>query len=284
MDGLPFGIPYGEALETDEEGRKEMPEDLNRKMGVSMLYMNIDTDRNCVPCLSGDHIDDFCSDLISRVEPSAISRLHPVNIELLVKRFMGLKIRYEYLSPDGSVLGAAMFTDTDRFPIYDAVKRRTVYTAAAKGTVFIDKSLVSADKNNRYRYTLAHEAGHMLWHGMYFNVRMKENRRTAPYLMCTTADVASSRSLHKHEKLSSAELIERQANRTASALLMPKESLKKFITPMGECMNRSEAEDRILFTASMFRVSSAAARVRLCELGYIDAGTLKGACRYRHSS
>ena len=250
---------------------------------MKMLFMNVDTDAAGVPVLSNDYIDDFCNDLIGRFEPSAISRLHPVNIEQLAERCLGLRLRYEHLSSDGSVLGATMFADTDTFPIYDPKRRQAVYTSAKQGTVFIEKDLMQAGKNNRCRFTLAHEAGHVLWHGMYMTSRMKA-RRAEPFLMCTSSSIASAAKLHKHEKLSTQALIERQANRSASALLMPREAVLKLIAPMGKCVTRDDAVDRILFTASVFRVSDSAARIRLTELGLIEPELLRSPRQHRRTA
>lgn len=248
-----------------------------------MMYMKPDTNAHGIPFISKDYIDDFCSNLISRFEPSVLSRLHPVNIEQFVQRCLGCRLRYEYLSCDGSILGASMFKDTDAFPIYDPQRRQTVYTRARQGTVFIDKGLTAADKNNLCRFTLAHEAGHMLWHGMYIGEKAKVSKEE-PYLMCTSSDVASAARLHKHEKLSSTALVERQANRSASALLMPKEAVLKLIASIGECRNRNDATNRILCTASLFRVSCTAARMRLTELGLINPILLSTQSRSRHSA
>ena len=249
-----------------------------------MMYLNIDTDPQCVPYLSDAYIDTFCNDLIKRFEPSAITQLHPVNIEQFTQRFKGLRLRYEYLSCDGSILGAALFSDTDSFPIFNAKKRQAEYTSAAKGTVFIDKSLTCASKNNRYRFTLAHEAGHMLWHAMYFAAKQKSMSKARNYLTCTNEKITTLSDAHDRTNLSSAQLIEYQANRTASALLMPKEAVFKLISSMGNCTTQDDAIDRVIFTASLFRVSDAAARIRLTELGLIDPELLRTGRRRRRSA
>ena len=234
-----------------------------------MFQLNVETDANCVPCISNAYIDDFCNGLIRRFEPSVISKLHPVNIEQFVRQFLGLSLKIENLSSDRSILGATTFIDIDRFPVYDPEKRRAKFISAKEGTVFIDRSLTARSKNNRYRFTLAHEAGHAIWHGMYYAARVKEGECKQKSLNCES----------KYARLRSAadcsRIIEHQADRSASALLMPRDAVYKLMEPMGECHSYDDAMDRIMYTASLFRVSEAAARIRLVNLGLVDASLIR---------
>ena len=229
-----------------------------------MFNFNIDTDPYCVPYLSDSYIDDFCNDLIRRFEPGVI-------IEQLVQKFLGYRLIYENLTCDGSILGATMFCNMDCFPVYDAKRRRAKYVSAREGTIYIERALTDAQNNNLYRFTLAHEAGHALWHSIYYRTVNKLRKSNQSYL--------SSGTLRPREK--SIRILEHQADRTAAALLMPKDAVLKLISPMGACLSRSDALDRIIYTSSVFRVSDAAAKRRLTDLGLIDPALCKPVKRAR---
>lgn len=233
-----------------------------------MYFANYETDPACVPYLSDSYIDSTCEELINRFDPQALNHLHPVNIEQFITRFLGLNLEFDHLSCNGSVLGANVVQDTDLFPVYDPESGRAVFRSALGGTVFADLSLKKAGMLNRCRFTLAHEAGHALWHGMYYRALIKEGKARRAYLSCTPAVISQS-SRQSAEKMSRHDLIERQANRTASALLMPSCAVKRLISTLGECRTKEDLEDRIIITAGTFRVSDEAARIRLEEMGLL---------------
>ena len=127
-----------------------------------MYYPLIETDPNCVPYLSGSYIDSFCQDLVRRFDPDVIEKGHPLNIERFITDYLGLNLEVENLSCDLSILGATVFSDTDEFPVYDVRLNEAVYRSAKEGTVFVENELRRRGLSNRYRFTLAHEAGHAI--------------------------------------------------------------------------------------------------------------------------
>ena len=239
-----------------------------------MYFANYETDAACVPYLSDRYIDETCEELVRRFDPMAAEHLHPVNIEQFITRFMGLKLEKEYLSCDGSVLGANVIVDTDRFPVFDPVSGRAEYRSVKAGTVFADKSLTEAGRLNRYRFTLAHEAGHAIWHGMYYRALVQKGKTRKAFLSCAP-HLTDGRAFDR-ERLTRQQLIEYQADRSASALLMPAGAVRRLVSTMGEVRTMEDVEDRVILTAGTFRVSDKAAMIRLQNLGLLGEKALSG--------
>ena len=243
------------------------------------MYMNEAASPACVKYISEKYMDSYCNDLIRRFDPSVITRLHPVNIEQLLEKFLGLKIGFENLSDDGSVLGATVFEDDERFPVYGKNRRRPHYIAVKEGTVLCDSSLKELGSNNRYRFTLAHEAGHAIWHGAYMRAQLSAGKKSSACLRCKSDAIRPVSDKRGKTNMPLSSIVEEQASKSALFLLMPKEAVMKLISPMGLCLSRSDALDRIILTAATFRVSEAAARERLLGLGLIKPGVFAGAKR-----
>ena len=231
------------------------------------MYINFETDPACVPYLSSGFIDEFCDDLVARFDKGVASDLHPLNIDDFAVTHMGLRPVYEHMSCNFSVLGAMLFEDTERFPVYDPKHDRAEYISAKEGDVVLEKRLLDANQNDRLRYTLAHEVGHALWHGMYYKSLKKSGRAQSGYMLCGRDNLRSIS--EDAARLSRRRLIEYQANRSASALLMPQSAVKRLCDRLGKPETPDERADLVIYTAAAFRVSDFAAKIRLKELGLL---------------
>ena len=234
-----------------------------------MYYPLIETDPSCVPYLTDRYIDSFCQDLVRRFDPGVIENGHPLNIERFITDYLGMHLELESLSCDLSVLGATVFCDTDEMAVYDADLHEAVYRNAKEGTIFVDRELIRRGLNNRYRFTLAHEAGHAIWHGLYFKSLERAEKTPMHLLTCTSKSIKQDNELYSAYSENHLRILEYQANRSASALLMPASAVNRLFAARGECLTRDESEDRIILTAATFRVSDTAARIRLEQLGLI---------------
>ena len=231
--------------------------------------MFFDTDNACVPYLSDHYIDSMCNDMIRRFDESVFTSPHPVNIELFIKKALHLNIRYARLSADSNILGVNVFRETDRMPVYSEKSRRAEYVHADEGDIFIENELTLLGRSGRLRFTLAHEAGHALWHRMYFIARSNSLRRIAS-IGCGHEDIGVCPERETLGRMSREELIEYQANKTASCLLMPRDAVNALFKDRPAPETRDDICDMILLTAGTFRVSDVAARYRLMDLGLIS--------------
>jgi hypothetical protein len=188
----------------------------------------------------------------------------PIPLDEIVESLLGLDIRFDCLATllcRSNVLGAIWIED----------KR-----------IRIDESLdtsITPNKTGRYRFTLAHEAGHWELHRSYFLARSMQgslfNQSTEPSVVCRAGDT---------------EPIEWQANAFASHLLMPRqmvldtwEHLNGDLRPynaveeISYLSNRfSLGEERIPTVvcagrmAQQFQVSAQAMQIRLAGVGLIQ--------------
>ncbi|MCR4578675.1 MAG: ImmA/IrrE family metallo-endopeptidase [Clostridiales bacterium] len=231
------------------------------------MYIKFETDPACVPYLSSSFIDEFCDDLVARFDKGVTRDLHPLNIDDFATGHMGLRLVYENMSCNFSVLGAMLFEDTAYFPVYDPRRDRAEYISAREGDVVLEKKLLDASQNDRLRYTLAHEVGHALWHGMYYNSLKRSGKAMNGFMLCGRDNLRSIS--EDAARLSRRRLIEYQANRSASALLMPKSAVKRLRDRLGKPETPDERADLVIYTAAAFRVSDFAAKIRLKELGML---------------
>ena len=143
-----------------------------------------------------------------------------------------------------------------------------VYRTLTEGTVLADVSLTRAGKNNLYRFTLAHEAGHAIWHGMYYRARMRSGKASRSYLSCEKQSVLDRSD--RRASVKTHQLLEYQANRSAAALLMPESAVNSLISAFGERRTQDDLSDLVIYIAGACRVSDKAAAYRLRQLGLLN--------------
>jgi hypothetical protein len=86
----------------------------------------------------------------------------------LLTKHLGLNVRYELLSEDGSILGLTTFEDMD---IEIWTYGIPVYRRYMKGTVLVDKRLLTNAQTGRRRFTLAHWGAHQLLSRLFSRIR-----------------------------------------------------------------------------------------------------------------
>ena len=165
-------------------------------------------------------------------------------IEEIIEFKYGLIVKYFHLSKNGAIHGLTVFEDCI-IPIYDTVHKRYEGMAVRAGTIVIDSRLLAPNRENRLRFTLAHELGHWIIHADYFK-KQKE---------------LASKSSHKCD-----EQTEREADALAAALLMPKGRLK---VAYGRIKDRFKPEAAMVRLAETFSVSVQAMEVRMKSTGLL---------------
>jgi len=185
--------------------------------------------------------------VISQYNPFLLSVPTPIPVESIMEKVYGLTIEFQYIRKNGRILGETVFEDA-MIPIYEHKNDEGYKLVPVKaGTVIIDASLINNRSDGRYRYTCAHELAHWMIDKNYFT----ELGQTA----------AMTKKINRSSETDQA--VERQANRMASCLLMPKGTLKM-------AFHRNRGVDNIIrFLANQFGVSSQAMEIRLKEMGLI---------------
>jgi len=205
------------------------------------------------------------------IELSAVGLLptepSPVRIERFIEKKFGVVPQYDDL-PEG-ILGFSRF--------------------GPKGleAVVISRDLVEEDSKSAQRRantTLAHEAGHALFHAHLFVLGAPQpgmfgNDVTEPKILCRCDSVHSVASNQEYD----GRWWEFQANQAIGPLLMPRRLVHKalagIVVPSGslgvsEAIPDEHRETAVALLAKTFEVNPAVARIRIQELYRVDTGQL----------
>lgn len=182
----------------------------------------------------------------------------PVDIELKAEK-KGYTMDYQLLSHNYCYLGMAVFETTNKIPIYDEKANCAQYYYAKKNTIIIDNRLLEQGNENRLRFTVAHESGHLELHPGYYSEIIKLLNDESKGVLCRSAWTKP-----KKEDRSIVDYLEIQANRFAAAVLMPRTA---FLELVNSYYSISDNVIRFIDEASKtFIVSPHAVCIRLSEL------------------
>lgn len=190
-----------------------------------------------------------------------------IDIEGFIRNYLHLPVVYaNFAEKDLDKIG---FVSDGIYPLEiweNGRKRSIVYP---KGTVVIDRFLLHTDKSAQRRYTLAHEAAHIIFERM-------SPTAAGP---CFNRYFDIERKYDIQELREHLNLCESQTDRMGTVLLMPKflveRQLKRFhqgkqITIYGSYAMRSNDKLCIQKMADCMGVSFTALRIRLRTLGMTD--------------
>ena len=197
---------------------------------------------------SNEALDAIARKVISLYDPSLLHMPAPIPVEAIIEQVYKLTMEFQYIRKDGRILGETVFEDC-MVPIYNRrVGEGYKLEPFKAGTIIIDASLFDCRSNGRYIYTCAHELAHWVIDKDYFTQLGKTAAMTAKAVRSTETDKA----------------VERQANRLACRILMPKGTVK-----MAFYHNRDQS-DMVGYLAKFFCVSGEAMKYRLKELALLS--------------
>ena len=198
---------------------------------------------------SDEALETIARKVISQHDPSLLDKPTAIPVDDIIEMTYGLTLEFQFIRNNGRILGETVFADAV-VPIYDRADSMgyKLITVCA-GTVIIDATLLHKRNSGRFRFTCAHELAHWVIDKDYF-VQLGETA-------AMTERTAKSSQVD--------EMIERQANRMASRILMPKCTLKKAFY-----RTNGTAENIITNLATVYDVSQQAMEIRLQEMGLLQ--------------
>jgi len=237
-----------------------------------------------IPYTTNVALDDYAEAVIQDFSPSLLHSLGKFDICKFIECYLQLNIAFHRITFDQKILGLTVFKD-GMIEVFDDIKWKPSQTYVTRGTVVIDKSLLTGSSKPRLRFTMAHEAAHWLLHRKSFSTDnpcgsagILENK----YLAAKTGKGDYLRSAKARNDI---ERMERQADFFASALLMPRPALRVAIrdffklnevneNPWRIVRGASQKDDRLAaylpeYIAQTFGVSKKAATIRLEKLTVI---------------
>lgn len=224
---------------------------------------------NSMPILSRSDIDFMAEKFLKDFQPEALKVPMAIDIDGFVENYLGANPDYKYLSHNMIYLGMTVFDDTNSVIIYNPSTERAEYISEKAKTVIIDSRLLNENQEHRYRFSLGHESGHIIFHKAYFARQKKLSElfgvSATPYVQCCKPD-----SIYGKRKLESdSDWLEWQANQFSSSLLMPVTAVKRMSRDF-DMDSYYEINNMLCEMESVFNVSFEAATNRLNTLEMIN--------------
>jgi len=192
-------------------------------------------------------LDVIARNIISKCDPSLLHTPAPIPIEAIIEQVYKLDLDFQYIRKNGRILGETVFEDC-MVPIYERRNGEGYKLVPFKsGTIIIDMSLHNRRSDGRYHYTCAHELSHWVIDKDYFTQLGEMAAKTKTTVRSSESDKA----------------VERQADRLACRILMPKGTVKSAF------YNNVRQGNVVDYLAKFFRVSNEAMKYRLEELGLL---------------
>lgn len=225
---------------------------------------------------NGDY-DDIATDFLREYLPSALERPQAVDIDYLATECLFLDIKEANITVEKSILGMIAFGDTE-VECYDLAYKPEVMHLA-EGTMLIDVCLRGEGNLPRQRFTKAHEVGHWIDHRTYHSPdKRRYEFRANPLVVCRSSQV--ERYSYDTNEKTPEEWMELQADKTAAAILMPKEpfldecrSAMRWAGLSTRCLivgeHKAQSREAIERIADTFEVSKKATQIRMKQLGLI---------------
>ena len=208
--------------------------------------------------------EDYCKGY-GEMQRSSTGADTPVSyvmpIKQLVTEYLGLTV-YRASLGDG-VLGVTTYCDTTLTLPRDG---REVEVSIPEGTILLDKSLYTPVSHTRYRFTLAHEAGHQL-------ICLSHTTEAEMHFR-TVSTPRTPSDLHN-----ASSWCEVDANALASALLMPEWLVRRLFSELFDTQRLTVYGAELMSPEDMrkfhilhrsFDVSSKAMLIRLQGLGMLQ--------------
>lgn len=200
---------------------------------------------------------------LPEVKNKKIYRIEP---ELLLTKLLGLKIEYQHLSLDGSILGMTSFQEIG-VEVFDEADTDTFFFLDGK-TVLVEKDLQQdSGQRGRFNFTTMHEGSHQIFKMIYPNDYGVRNAEPVHFYKVNS---------ERNKPISDWE--EWQANTLASAILLPKDLVLQgmFLFDLGEkikCLNKVHypvVYDKFSALADFLGCSKTALAIRMKKLGLLE--------------
>ena len=205
--------------------------------------------------IQDETLETIARNIIGGYDERLLYKPSPTPIEAIMERAYGLTLDYQHIRNNGRILGETVFTDA-MVAIYDNEGEGYKLIHVKAGTVLLDLSLLECSTDGRLRFTCAHELAHWVIDKEHFLSLGETAAMTGDAPICSKVGM----------------MLERQANRLAARILMPKCTLKKAYHQAwnGLPMRRKDAsgvKQLARQLADVYQVSKQTMEIRIKELG-----------------
>ncbi len=237
-----------------------------RIVNIEEFYKNRPTkplSGDLVPIISKNQYDSYATDFLKKYYPEALIEPIEINVDELAKR-MKLNVLNHSLSTTNTVFGQCYFSDAVATIYDDGIEQEIPIN---KDTIIIDDEASFLRSYGSRNMTVVHECVHSYLHRPAFEFA-KLIDSSFNYIKCVVDGVMSS-----NNQKSIKEWMEIQANALSPCILMPAESVIKYVNQIiayiKDVSNGLEWINNVVqAVADKFGVTIYAARKRLIDLGF----------------
>ena len=204
-------------------------------------------------------LETMARNVITQYNPKLLCKTAAIQVDDIMEHVYGLQLEFFRIRKDGSILGETIFED-GFVAVYEPEGNAGYKLIQVKaGTVIIEATLLQKRYYGRFRFTCAHELSHWLTDKQHF----LQTGESAALTNKTARDMERK----SYSSIDSTAAVERQANRMASRILMPKCTLKQAFYDAGG----NRRHDITSHLAELYGVSKQAMQIRLEELGLVSS-------------
>ena len=223
-----------------------------------------------VPYIRKTELDRVSEEILQKYCPKALLQPMAVDPYELAEK-MGLTVRMEYITKDGSIFGRTFFYDCDA-ELYNP-DTDEMYTVPIKaGTIIVDKKAYFMYAVGASHNTIVHECVHWEKHKKPIALARLYNNSLSSIGCEVVGGIAENTK-------DSLDWMEWQANSLAPKIQMPKDMFKKYVDGLITKYRRETKEYDIIDliepiitdVSTTFGVSKTAAKIRLLEIGRTEA-------------
>lgn len=253
--------------------------------------------KNGIPILSHMDISRIGGHLADSVHDPAVPLPEPTDLKTLLQRqFPAFTlITDQYLSPSGNLLGLTSFPGGEMVvpdPAHPGAARQITIP---EKTIMIDRRLMQERLLAVCRFTLAHEMGHALFHGLFCadpeNMKLYASQGSIARPSMLVDDGTCFQVVTDNHIRNEHDWLEWQANAFAAAVLLPERWVRRIAGKLQEDFGDEASgtadpgpaflNELVIMLADIFAVSETTALIRLKTLGiapqdshFSDAGIL----------
>ncbi len=230
-----------------------------------------------VPVLSRKEIERIAEQALETFNVRLLQEPDETDIDRFAEIYLGRRVEFRNLSRKGNISGEALFGGSQAVPVYVPETDSMDLVVEGGNVIMLDRKLADAKEERFRRYVLAHECGHVLLHGAFFEENVMRSRSAAA-AVCTKRDIFGESNLSAGYRSGvDYGLLEWQANAFASAILMPAPAVRQIIEQ--PIWDRYENIDRyylmVNVMASIFKVPRKVVKNRLAGMNIVPELCLK---------
>ena len=178
------------------------------------------------PVVRDVDVTRYAMAVLKEYMPERLERPGHMDAYKFIEQYLGANVEIMNIytdSRDDFIAGAAVF-NPQHVKVFDRDNMTTKKILVPANTVIIDEQVTGRFKKGFERFTVLHEAGHLMMHKEVYQLRHEGGRTAGNSALCMRSNIGSSGKL-----VTSLDFREHQANTFAGSFLMPPATFIPFV-------------------------------------------------------